>query len=103
MIKIQNIKDLEPFKEGLNALKLFSDEQIEMIHITLKPQERIELHKNSIDVIFFVLSGKAKLTVENDSELVEKGSCVEVKKNLDRSWVNIGIDHFSVLAIKKMK
>ena len=103
MINSQNIKDLKPFKKGLNALKLFTDEQVELIHITLKPQEKIAMHKNNIDVIFYVLTGKAKLFVETDEELVEKGTCVEVKKDLDRSWENIGIEPFSVLAIKKMK
>lgn len=97
-----NIKDIKPFQEGLNALKIFSDQQLEMIHITLLSHEKIEMHKNDIDVVFYVLEGKAKLSIENESGILEKGSCIEVKKDLNRAWENIGKEPFNVLAIKKI-
>ena len=102
MLKSVNINNIKPFKEGLNALKLFSDGQVEMIHITLLPQEKIKMHKNSVDVIFYVLEGKAELSVEQEQLIVEEGSCIEVKKDLDRSWENTEMEPFKVLAIKKM-
>ena len=101
MLKIQNIKDLTSIKEGINALKLFSDEAVEIIHLTLLPSDKIELHKNSLDVIFYVLEGKGELQVEHEKCHIEKGSCVEVKKDLDRSWENIGDTPLCLMAIKK--
>jgi len=101
MIKVQNIKDLTSVKEGINALKLFSDEAIEIIHLTLLPEDKIELHKNKIDVIFYVLEGKGELQVELEKVFIEKGSCVEVKKDLNRSWENKGDSPLCLMAIKK--
>ena len=101
MIKIQNIKDLVSVKKDINALKLFSDETVEVIHLTLLTGDKIRLHKNSLDVIFYVLEGKGELQVELEKHHVEKGSCLEVKKNLDRSWENIGNSPLCLMAIKK--
>lgn len=102
MVNVKNIKDLTPFKEGLNALKLFSDKELELIHITLSKGQRIDTHKNLQDVVFYVLSGKGELVVENDKCHLEEGSCVEVKKGLGRSWENTGDSPLCLMAIKKM-
>ena len=101
MLKIQNIKDLTSVKKGINALKFFSDDTIELIHLTLKPEDKIELHKNSLDVVFYVLEGRGELEVDNEKHHIEKGSCVEVKKDLNRSWENIGNLPLALMAIKK--
>jgi quercetin dioxygenase-like cupin family protein len=102
MIKHQNIKDLSPFLEGLNALKIFTDEQLELVHISMQEDEKIAEHSNDVDVLFYVLSGKGRLTVEEEEAYLEKGSFVEIKKDLKRSWKNLGIIPFCLLAIKKM-
>ena len=101
-INIKNIRDLKPFKDSLNALKLFSDDRLTLIHITLSVGEQIELHKNAVDVVFYVLDGKGELQVENETFSVEKGSCVEVKKDLDRAWRNNSTFPLCLLAIKKL-
>lgn len=102
MLNIQNIKDLKPFVEGLNALKLFSDSTLEILHITLSVGERIETHKNAIDVVFYVLSGKGELTVGSEQHHIDKGSCVEVLKDIDRSWGNTDVNPLCLMAIKKL-
>lgn len=102
MIKHQNIRDLKPFLESFNALKIFSDGEIELIHITLNEGEKIAEHTNDVDVMFYVLSGKGRLIVEEESAYLEKGSFVEIKKNLKRSWENLGINPMCLLAIKKL-
>ena len=101
MLKVQNIKDLTSIKKGINALKLFSDDTVEIIHLTLLPKDKIELHKNSLDVVFYVLEGKGELIVDEEECYIEKGSCVKVKKNLNRSWENIGDLPLCLMAIKK--
>jgi len=102
MLKIHNIKDLKAFTEGLNALKLFSDSTLEILHITLSVGERIDTHKNSIDVVFYVLSGNGELVVDTDIHNIESGSCLEVPKELDRSWENTGDQALCLMAIKKL-
>jgi len=103
MIKVKNIRDLSPIREGLNALKMFSDDRLEVIHLTLLNGEIIEKHKNDVDVVFYVLEGKAVLIVDEERYIVEKGSCLEVKKDLNRSWQNLGLSPLCLMAIKKMK
>ena len=101
MLKVQNIKDLKSLKEDINVFKLFSDNTIELIHLTLQPNDKIKLHKNSLDVVFYVLEGEGELIVENEERHIKKGSCVEVKKNLDRSWENISNLQLCLMAIKR--
>ncbi len=103
MIKTNNIRDLTTIKEGLDALKLFSDDSLEVIHITLSEGEIIKEHKNNVDVVFYVLEGKGELVVEGEKYHIEKGSCLEVKRELNRSWENVNGLPLCLLAIKKMK
>lgn len=102
MLKIQKINEITPFTQGLNALKLFSDSTLEILHITLSIGERIDTHKNNIDVVFYVLSGKGTLIVGLENHEIEAGSCVEVLKDLDRSWENSGSDPLCLMAIKRL-
>ncbi len=102
MINYLNISDLKPFEQGLNALKLFTDKSLEIIHITMNEGESIAEHTNSVDVLFYVVSGKAKLTVNKEHTLLEEGSFVEIKKDLIRSWENIAPNSTCLLAIKRV-
>ena len=102
MLKIQNLKNLKPFTESLNALKLFSDDKLEIIHITLAVGEIIPLHQNNVDVVFFVLSGIGEVIVDGEKYSAKKDDCLEIKKDLNRSWQNTGTESLLVIAVKKM-
>jgi len=102
MLKVQNIRGLTPFTDALNAIKLFSDERLEVIHITLDVNETIPNHENTVDVVFYILSGKGQITVDGEKQYIEKGDCVEIKKGLTRAWENSGMSPMCVMAIKKM-
>lgn len=73
---------------------------IEIVHLNLKPGERIEKHINQNDVIFFVLEGKALLETVNERILVNKDDMIRVDGGTERGFDNISISHFKVMVIK---
>lgn len=87
----------------LDARKMFSSGNLEIIQIILHPGEGMGLHTQPMDVVFFILSGSGILELENRNiESMEK-SCIFVKAGLKRAWKNSGSDDFCLLVIKDMK
>jgi quercetin dioxygenase-like cupin family protein len=70
------------------ALKCFSQENFEIILLTLKKGESIPLHKNPFEVLFFVKSGMGILTVENDEFELSENDLAMVSLTENRSWIN---------------
>ena len=62
-----------------DATRLIIRNDIEMIHIRLEPGQKLDLHKNPVDVIFYVLQGKGLFTCENQEITLEKDTTVFVE------------------------
>lgn len=71
-----------------------------MVHLNLKPGEKIEKHINSNDVIFYVLEGKALLETANERILVNKDDRIKIEAGIERGFDNISISLFKVMVIK---
>ena len=84
----------------MDAWKLISNANCELITLELKPNESIEKHINPKDVIFYTLSGKGVLLIEEKEFNLSKGECIEVAKGLNRTWLNKGIESLILLVIK---
>ena len=63
----------------------------------------IDFHPNPLDVIFFIVSGTGRISLENGSYDVRKGDCAPVPGGIDRKWENTGSDTLHVLVIKQVK
>lgn len=72
----------------------------EVIHLHLKPGQRIEKHTNPFDVIFYILEGKAMLETENERILILKDQCVAIRAGVNRGLDNISVNDFRLLVIK---
>jgi len=47
-----------PNPHGVDARKIYDSEKAQVIHITLRPGERLKPHIAPVDVIFYVLEGR---------------------------------------------
>jgi quercetin dioxygenase-like cupin family protein len=73
---------------------------VEVVHLSMKPGEKIEKHINENDVVFFVTEGKAMLETDNERILVLKDQCIHIEGGKNRGFDNISIAPFKVLVIK---
>jgi quercetin dioxygenase-like cupin family protein len=88
-----------PFK--LDGRIVFSDEKLEIVHLTLKPGEKIDPHEQPFDVIFYVLSGMGELLMNGQRSKVGKDTLITVERGINRGWINCGKRNLRLLVIKR--
>jgi mannose-6-phosphate isomerase-like protein (cupin superfamily) len=84
------------------ARKMYSSDKIELINIVLKPNEKIDKHKNPQKVIFYVLQGKGTIVIEEETKEIFCNACIEVDPNENRTWINTSNEDLYLLVIKIM-
>ncbi|MCK4664033.1 MAG: cupin domain-containing protein [Bacteroidales bacterium] len=99
-MKITDLSNANKVPFDLDGKIMFSDKNLEIIHLHLKPGELLAKHNNPFDVIFYVLAGQGILKIENEKKIIRANSCIEVKSGLQRSWENNSNDSLMILVIK---
>ena len=100
MIQVTSYDNASLLPIDIEAKKMFSNNNVEIIKLILKPGDEIETHKNPLDVIFYTVSGKGLLTVELESLEVHANSTVFVGKNSLRCWKNNSENLLEILVVK---
>ncbi|MFZ4741490.1 MAG: cupin domain-containing protein [Bacteroidales bacterium] len=95
-----NLKDAPNISTVLDVRLMYSGDKADLVHLTLKKDEKIAKHDNPIDVIFFVKEGNGKLTLNNDMLEITANDCIPVKTGIQRSMENISEADFKVLVFK---
>ncbi|MCK7534294.1 MAG: cupin domain-containing protein [Marinilabiliales bacterium] len=75
-----------PFK--LDGYILHSEKPVELVHLLLKPGEKLESHKNPFDVVFFVIEGSGLLTINDEKKQLKSSDTIKVTSEHLRSWEN---------------
>lgn len=99
-MEVINLKEAPKVPIDRDGHILFSLKNLEIVHLNLKPGEIIERHINPVDVIFYVLEGKALLENEDKHILARKDDCIKVPSGTERSLNNISVSNFKVMVIK---
>ena len=99
-MKIQNLNNSPRVPFDLEAFTLHSEDKVEIVHLLLKPGEKLQAHKNPFDVIFFVLEGSGLLSVENKSIELNPNDTVKLTSDKNRAWENTGDKDLRILVIK---
>ncbi|MCF8296220.1 MAG: cupin domain-containing protein [Saprospiraceae bacterium] len=102
-MKVTELNSAPKVPFDLDGKILFSQENIEIVHLTLQPAEEIDIHKNPVDVLFWVLNGTATLTIETEEHVFGVGNLIEVGCEENRGWKNTGDEKFEILVIKLVK
>ncbi len=85
---------------GIDARMLYDSEHAQIVHITLKPGERLKRHITPVDVVFYVLEGKGIVEIGDEREEVEKDTLIESPAKIPHCWYNEGNETLRVLVIK---
>ena len=99
-MNIQRVNETPKVQYNLDGHILCSLPGVEVVHLSLKPGEKIEKHINPNDVIFFVVEGKAMFETDTENQLVSKDQVILVPGGTNRGIDNISVSIFKVLVIK---
>ncbi|MBK7171917.1 MAG: cupin domain-containing protein [Bacteroidales bacterium] len=101
-ISIKNLKNAEKLATEFEAFRMYQSERLEVVHICLKPNESIPLHKNPVRVVFCILQGSGILVTEEGKSVVSPFDSIEILENTSRSLENPGETELRVLVLKQI-
>lgn len=98
-------KDIEPVLNinGLHGVKLYTQPEGEIVHITLQPGAHLKSHKTPVNVMFYVLEGEATFHIGDEEKTFPQDSAVDSPKDIPHAITNNGSSIFRVLVIKMPK
>ena len=99
-MNIKNTLNTPKVPFDLDGYILHSEKQIELVHLTLKPDEKLAEHKNPFDVIFFVVEGEGILSVEKQQHILKTGDTLKITSEKKRGWKNLSNQELRLLVIK---
>ena len=101
---IKNYKNAETIYEadGVVGKKLNEENGCEYVQLSIAVNKEIAPHVLPIPVTFYVLQGKAELSVDEKITKVEKDDLIEIKQGSARGWKNIGKEKVLLLATKHL-
>ncbi|NYT19289.1 MAG: cupin domain-containing protein [Methanosarcinales archaeon] len=99
------IVDLEKAPEKENphnvlAKGLFDTDQVQVVHLELKPGESLKLHKTPMNVFFYVLEGTGIVVIGDEEETVSKDMLIDSPKAIPHLLRNESDSIFRFLVVK---
>lgn len=99
-MEIKTLQTAEQVPFNLDGRIMFSDQRVELVHLSLNPGEQIDVHANPFDVVFFTLEGSGLVLFEEQKFEVKPNASVFIEKDKQRGLVNTGSSLFRVLVVK---
>ena len=101
-MKVAEVKNTQskPNPHGVDVRNLSDTDSAQVVHITLQPGESLKKHVTPVDVVFYVLEGRA--TVEIGEERMEAGAdtLIESPARVPHRLMNNGTVQARVLVVK---
>ena len=99
-MKLTTLETAEKVPFNLDGRKMFTNDKVELVHLSLKPSEEIALHANPFDVIFFVLEGEGEILFEYEKLKALPNSSIYIEKDKQRGMRNPSNSNLRVLVVK---
>ena len=101
-MKTINYNEIETTKNphGVEAKKIHDNENVQVVHMLLKPGESLKKHTTPVDVFFYVLEGVGIVEIGDEKQEVNKDMLVDSPKNIPHCLYNEGKEIFRVLVVK---
>jgi len=88
---------------GVEAKKIHENENVQTVHITLQPGEKLVRHSTPVDVFFYVLEGTGVVEIGDEAETVDKDTLIESPANIPHEWRNESNAILRFLVVKTPK
>jgi mannose-6-phosphate isomerase-like protein (cupin superfamily) len=104
-MKTINYKDIEVSKNphGVDARKIHDNENVQVVHILLKPGEQLKKHSTAVDVFFYILEGNGIVEIGDKKMEVSKDFLIDSPKDIPHCLYNESEEIFRVLVVKTPK
>ncbi len=101
-MKVVKVEDMgiAPNPHNVDARMLHDTEKTQIVHITLKPGERLKRHVTPVDVVFYVLEGTGIVEIGDERKEVSKNTLIESPAKIPHCWYNESDEILRVLVIK---
>jgi quercetin dioxygenase-like cupin family protein len=99
-MQIQNLSNSPKVPFNLDAFILHSEKTVELVHILIKPGEKLEEHQNPFDVIFFLIEGSGILSVDGQKHHLKSNDTSKIISSKMRGWENNTDHDLRLLVIK---
>jgi len=99
VVKVEEV-EIAPNPHGVDARMLYDAEKVQVVHVTLKPGERLKKHVTSTDVLFYVLEGCGIVEIGDERREVCKDTLIESPANIPHCWYNESDEVLRFLVIK---
>lgn len=101
-MQIIKLNQLETFisPHGIHARKVYNSNDVNVMNLLLQPGEVNPPHASDIDMLFYVIRGKGKISVGAEEAVVAAGEIVVNPKGLAHGLYASEGEHFEVLVVK---
>jgi len=103
MYKINELSHSPVILKNPQGQLLMQEDRVNLVHLRLKTGESIPIHKNPVDVMFYVIKGSGVLQIGSKKHSINEGSGILITAEEDRSWSNTDESDLELLVIKLMK
>jgi len=98
-VKWEDVEVMET-PHGVDVRKLYDTEHAQVIHITLKPGERLRRHVTPVDAIFYVLEGRGIVEIGDEKREVGPDTLIDSPADIPHCWYNESDETLRFLVIK---
>lgn len=99
MEKVSTTKSF-PNIHGVEAKKIYTSEDVEVIHMALTPGQSLKKHTTPVDVFFYILEGKGFVEIGEEKQEVEKDMIIDSPKGIPHLLTNNEEGIFRFLVVK---
>jgi quercetin dioxygenase-like cupin family protein len=92
--------DVTPNPHGVDVRKIYNKENIQVVHVTLRPGEKLKKHTTPVDVLFYALEGRGFVEIGDEKKEIGPDTLIESPANIPHCWYNEGADLVRFLIIK---
>ncbi len=84
----------------IEVRKVLKKKDVQVVYLKFKPGEELPLHTTKVDVFFYIVEGKGKVTVGDEYEAVGEKDIVFSPADIPHALENTGDGLFKVLVVK---
>ncbi|HEY5123463.1 MAG TPA: cupin domain-containing protein [Ignavibacteria bacterium] len=101
-MNIRKVIDTEPNQNPhqVDTRKLYDENLAQVVHIMLKPGEKLKRHITPVDVLFYVLEGTGIIEIGEEKMEATKDSLIESPAKIPHCWFNESESILRILVVK---
>jgi len=100
MVELYKLENADIVLQKPLGQKIDKKQNVELVHLTLQPNDQIPLHANPFDVFFHVTYGSGILKLEGEENSIIASDTAFIPKDAMRGLYNNGNEELKILVVK---